>query len=96
VLELVAPALGYRETLLEVSHQQNRIYPATVRMPENIRWSTDPERYAQHAIASSPDQLLELLRVALRSQPARSAINTLLARSNELRDMSAAVSAAGS
>lgn len=102
VLDLVAPALNYSESLLEVCHKQDRMYPATLTVPDPIRWdlASDPpvdlnpitaelnaalKLSARSVTASSVAELIKHLRRALQSRNTRSAIDSLLAMSNEKR-----------
>lgn len=92
-LELVAPALGYSEVILKVEHDESRPYPVSLTLPDAIVWpSVQPtaeqpfgplER--ETVTANTVKQFLEFLRAALRSEQTRSTIDTLLARSNELK-----------
>lgn len=100
-LDLVASALDYRESLLEVSHKPERAYPAMLQVPDPIRWdlASDPPpvrgpvgvdldnmlKASREVTAYSSEELITYLRRALRSRNTKAAIDSLLARSNEAR-----------
>jgi hypothetical protein len=85
-MDLVAPALGYRESILTVSHRQGKFYPATIVLPEAIGWSTAPGASSStYSRCYSADEFIQQLRIALQSQPTRSTITSLLASSNEAK-----------
>lgn len=78
-LDVIAPALGgYRHRLLQVSHRQDRVYPATVSGPglEALSEWGDKEAYTQQ-------ELLKLIGASLQSGEAKSLLLSLIARSNE-------------
>lgn len=95
VLDLVAPALNYSESLLEVTHKLDRMYPATVTVPDPIPWKVGHDviydvpcapTAPRHSVAAeSADELIGYLRQALRAPNTRSAIESVLARTNEAR-----------
>ncbi len=86
-LDLVAIALGYHESLLEVLHRKGKLYPVTIQMPEEIEWT----QYLQETISSntircySSETFIDHLRTALQSQYTNSVIASLIAQSNEVR-----------
>lgn len=82
-LELVAPAIGYRESVLNVSYREGKLYPATIEMPERIEWADGTASATVRCF--DPDEFIAELRVALRSPPTKGAIATMLALSNEAR-----------
>lgn len=84
-LDLEATALGYRESILNVFHRKGRLYPVTITMPEKIEWSTDPSAYSYSARCASSDEFIQHLRVALRSEPTKSTLASLLAMINETK-----------
>lgn len=88
VLDLVAPALNYSESLLEVTHRQDRMYPVTLTVPDPIPWNMGYDGLSaprQSVAAKSADELIGYLRQALRAPNTRSAIESVLARTNEAR-----------
>jgi hypothetical protein len=94
-LDLIAPALNrYRETLLTVTHRPERVYP--VRVAAECLQSPRTELEAPDWIrrqkggpppgtrdANNQDELIDLLRIILRSSQVVAAIESLIARSNE-------------
>jgi hypothetical protein len=77
--DLVAPALDrVRERILVVSHERNRVYPATLEAAVFFRNNRIDNRRAM-----SQEDFLKLLSEVIRSSEVRSSIESLLARSNE-------------
>ncbi len=80
-LELHAPAINYTEEVLAISHVQNRAYPVVIRMPASIAW--ERQEQASTKWCGNEEEFMQALRTALRSYPVRSAIDSILAESNE-------------
>src|SRR5687768_13665848 len=68
-LDVIALAMGYRESLLTVSHGSERLYPATVEMPEHIAWSDGTVSIQIRCFTAA--EFLRELGVALRSGPTK-------------------------
>ena len=88
-LDLVAPALGYRERILTATHHKNRVYPVTL---EAICFAKNPNQFTipeTRRSAISQQEFIGLLTEVLRSGDVRSSIQSLLARSNDAKDSSA-------
>ena len=83
-LELSAPVYGYSEEILIVTHARSRVYPAQILLPEAIRWSNNLLLSKSNS-AATVEEFFKYLREALRSPVTRGSIDTLLARSNEMR-----------
>ncbi|VTU01782.1 unnamed protein product [Gemmataceae bacterium] len=98
-LDLTAPALNYSESVLEVSHDSDRMYPAVVSVPDPIDWharSDSPTPLASGGVlglmahsrtvtAHSADEFMTFLGRALQSRYTKATIDSLLAMSNEKR-----------
>jgi hypothetical protein len=91
-LELVAPALNqYRTVVLTARHNADLVYPVIVRSLDYLAPPLSPSRAAPGAaeaperLANSQDEFIALVREILRSGPVRSLIQSLIARSNEVR-----------
>jgi hypothetical protein len=103
-LDLLAPALDYyRVTLLTAKHQRDAVYPVTVAAP---CFAPKPGPFSQGPAGSlrfpggpPPDQreaagqeeFIELVKQVLRSPEVRAIIQSLIARSNELRGVEPSV-----
>jgi hypothetical protein len=85
--DLVAPALDrFRERILVVTHERNRVYPATLEAAVFLRKSR-PENFLGSSLAEramSQDDFIRLMKEVIRSPEVRSSIESLIARSNEL------------
>ena len=95
-LDLIAPALNrYRETLLTATHQRERVYPVRVAaecfqpqrgllppMPDIGPLLGKPPAGTQDA--NNQEEFIDLLRTVLRSPQVSAAIDSLIARSNEV------------
>jgi hypothetical protein len=82
-LDLVAPALGFRERILTATHVRNRVYPVTL---EARCFAKNPKQFTveeTRRAAVSQQEFIELLAQVLRSGDVRSSIQSLLARSND-------------
>jgi hypothetical protein len=84
-LDLIAPAINYRESILEVWHKVDRYYPIFIKLPEEIEWEKPSIKSSSSKRASSEEEYIHYLGVALQSSPSRSVISTLLAKSNDLK-----------
>lgn len=85
-LQLVAPALGgERRTVLTVTHGASDPYPATL---DAAVFEPDPNYHDPDADwrpeASTVQEFKELVKNVLQSKPVRAAIQSLLARSEEV------------
>ncbi len=69
-LYLIAPTLRYEERVLVASHEKDRLYPVFLGPGE---------------VAHSQDEFIKLLREKLRSKRIMSAMQSMIARSNEAR-----------
>jgi hypothetical protein len=88
-LDLFAPAIGYRETLLKARHREDRVYPVTITAvglgpkappPIGVEGEADlPER-----TATSQDAFLDLVRQVLTSEETVASMGSAVARSNEV------------
>ena len=75
------PALNYSEELLSVSHEDRRVYPAEILVPDAIVWDPDRPKSAV-VMAYTADELVRYLRTALQSRETKATIDSLLALSN--------------
>ncbi len=91
ILELTATAYGYSEEILKVTHSQSRVYPAKIELPASIEWSNprglNLMSWNATQATATVDEFLKYLREALRSPLTRGTIDTLIARSNESRQV---------
>ncbi len=88
-LYLIAPALNfYRVSLLSATHDREMVYPVTVAaqcwfsefLPDGAE---EPEK---RRVAATEEEFIDLVRQALRSTAVRGLIQSLIARSNEIRE----------
>jgi hypothetical protein len=88
-LYLVAPALNfYRVELLSAKHDRELIYPVTVTAHcwfSEFLPDEDEEIERRH-VAATAEEFIDLVRQALRSTEVRGLIQSLIARSNEIRE----------
>jgi hypothetical protein len=97
-LDLIAPSLNfYRERLLSATHDREMVYPVTVTAacfsprPRDLgealaQVASVPVGLARNQRqAASQDEFIGLVREVLQSGEVRSLIQSLIARSNELR-----------
>jgi len=93
-LDLIAPALdGYRTTLLTAKHHIDSVYPVIVRSrvflpahsPQQIL-EGDPDLLPDEKEAITQDEFIELVRKVLHSRHVLSLTQSLIARSNEMRN----------
>jgi hypothetical protein len=103
--DLIAPGLGgYRERIFSATHDRKRIYPVTVEaacflreselLANRVLRSMAPGPYVEPSDckeAATEEDLIELIRQILHSPEVRSAIQSLVAQSNEVRGKSAPV-----
>ncbi len=88
-LYLVAPALNfYRVSLLSATHNRKMVYPVTVIAR---RWFSEffpngSEEIETKRVAATEEEFIDLVREALRSTEVRGLIQSLIARSNEIRN----------
>jgi hypothetical protein len=82
-LDLIAAAIGYRESILTVSHEREKLYPVAIEVGVPIEWTDGTP--AHRIRCFSADEFIRELRAALQSPLTKSTIATLLARSNEER-----------
>ena len=79
--DLTAPALSnFRERILFVTHERNRVYPAKIEAACFMR-KQGPSTVCR---AMSQDEFLTLISEVIRSPDVRSTIESLIAQSNEL------------
>ena len=74
--DLVAPALGFRERILQVIHGKFMVYPVRL-FAEGLDQGS--------GTAMSQEEFVNLLRKVLRSGQVRASIQSLIARSNETK-----------
>jgi hypothetical protein len=86
--DLVAPALGFRERILNATHAWDRVYPVKVE----AACFAAKGKLTQTAL--SQEEFVDLIREVLRSGEVRSSIQSLIARSNEAKGVSAPPAAA--
>ena len=82
-MELHSPTINCTEPILEVRHQVLVPYPVSIYILEPIEWDDGTKSKEQLYLNASV--LIQKLRIALQSPPIRSAIDSLLAMSNEQR-----------
>jgi hypothetical protein len=88
-LYLIAPALNfYRVNLLSATHDREMVYPVTVTAQ---CWFDEflPDQGQQiekRRVAATEEEFIDLVRQALRSPEVRGLIQSLIARSNEIRE----------
>ena len=100
--DLHSPAVNYTENVLTVRHKQGRPYPVDLRLQTAIDWpkqlwEASGSEYSEDGTSSdcrcgNEKEFLLALRAALQSPPVRSAIDSILAMSNE-RNMAPPASA---
>jgi len=88
-LYLIAPALNfYRVSLLSATHEREMVYPVTVTAQ---CWFSEflpdgGEEIEKRRVAATEEEFIDLVRQALRSTEVRGLIQSLIARSNEIRE----------
>ena len=88
-LFLIAPVLNfYRVEILSAKHDREMIYPVTVTAQ---CWFSEflpdgDEEIDKRRVAATAEEFINLVRQALRSPEVRGLIESLIARSNEIRD----------
>jgi hypothetical protein len=88
-LYLIAPALNfYRVSLLSATHDREMVYPVTVTAQ---CWFSEflpdeGEEVEKKRVAATEEEFIDLVRQALRSTEVRGLIQSLIARSNEIRE----------
>lgn len=91
-LDVVAPGLNTTLRIVTITHRKGFPYPASLQwlgqpqptpLERTIRALTVEAQQNQQAVVSSDDELEELLEKVLRSPSIKSAIYSLLARSND-------------
>ena len=90
--DLIAPVLGYGETLLTAEHSEN-VYPVEVTAkcftdtPKALRSfeAPAPGEREDTLVASTDTEFTGLVREVLRSRYVRSLMQSLIARSNEIQ-----------
>jgi hypothetical protein len=88
-LDLIAPALNfYRVSLLSATHDREMVYPVTVTaqcwFSEFLPAGAEP--IEKRRVAATAEEFIDLVREALRSTEVRGLIQSLIARSNEIRE----------
>lgn len=81
-LELFAPAINYTEQILTVENRSGRAYPAMLEMTTPISWESGDNKTPSRWCGNEAE-FLKYLGTALKSSPVRSAIDSILALSNE-------------
>jgi hypothetical protein len=84
--DLVAPALErFRERVLTVTHERDRVYPAILQAAcFSRRGLSTFAGTGLDATAMSQEEFISLMREVIRSSEVRSSIESLIARSNEI------------
>ncbi len=77
--DLMAPALGTRERILIVTHDRDRVYPVTLEAAYFARKHGSVEMTAMYE-----EEFISLVAEVLSSPDVLSAIQSLVARSNEI------------
>jgi hypothetical protein len=85
-MDLSAPILGYSETILEASHRENFPYPVVIDLSEELRETTETQA-PRPTKCFEPDEFMRALGNILSSQPVRSVIASLIARSNDVKPL---------
>jgi hypothetical protein len=92
-LDAVVPALnGFRQRILTISHQVKAVYPAY--LDAKVEWSAETlgfpellqemrEEEGAGKVASTDDELIELLKRMLHSRQVKSTLVSLIAIANE-------------
>lgn len=76
--EVVAPALGYREELFQVRHDETVVYPASI-------WAGDADdELREYSESHDQEQFLRSLGNLLQSRLIQTHLQGLIARSNEI------------
>ncbi len=93
-LDVFAPALGYSRTVLAAKHGHDSPYPVTVisqafvSKPKAIPIPAMPfERPDNERDAATEDEFIKLVREVLQSGHVKAIVQSLIARSNELREL---------
>jgi hypothetical protein len=88
-LYLIAPALNfYRVELLSATHDSEMVYPVTVaaRCWFDEFLPDEGQDIEKRQVAATAEEFIDLVRKALRSTEVRGLIQSLIARSNEIRE----------